>query len=97
MRLRVGLLACVVFVGLVTFWSIEPRLHHAFPSMVDDWSAIAKSPDQLREIVRLENPEPQRYRPGFIAWNALQWHTLDAPTAFTGPQFWGCSDGPCSS
>ena len=89
MRLRVGLLACVVFVGLVTFWSIEPRLHHAFPSMVDDWSAIAKSPDQLREIVRLENPEPQRYRPGFIAWNALQWHTLDAPTAFTGPQFWG--------
>jgi hypothetical protein len=89
MRVRVWLLACVVFVGLVTLWSLEPRLHHDFPSMVDDWSAIAKSPDQLREILRLENPEPQRYRPGFIAWNALQWHTLDAPTGFVGPQFWG--------
>jgi hypothetical protein len=70
MRARLGLLACVVFVGLVVFGTYEPRLHHTFPSMVDDWSAILKAPDQLQAVLRLENPEEQRYRPGFIAWNA---------------------------
>ncbi|HET9288595.1 MAG TPA: hypothetical protein VFO26_13650 [Gaiella sp.] len=89
MRVRIGLLACLAIVGLVVFGAIEPRFHHPFPSMVDDWSAIANAPEQLREVLRLGNPEEQRYRPGFIAWNALQWHTLGAPEAFAGPQLWG--------
>jgi hypothetical protein len=56
--------------------------------MIDDWSAIANAPDQLRTVLMLGNPEPERYRPGFIAWNALQWHTLGAPRTFVGPQLW---------
>jgi hypothetical protein len=57
--------------------------------MVDDWSAIEKAPEQLRGILRLGNPEGTRYRPGFVMWNALQWHTLGAPGDFFGPQLWG--------
>jgi hypothetical protein len=89
MRVRVGLLACLAIVGLVVFGAIELRFQHSFPSMVDDWSAIANAPEQLRDVLRLGNPEEQRYRPGFIAWNALQWHTLGAPDAFAGPLLWG--------
>ena len=88
MRDRLGVLACVLVVGLVVLATIEPRLHHSFPSMIDDWNAIASAPEQFREVVRLGNPEKQRYRPGFIAWNALQWHTLGGPRG-AGPQAWG--------
>jgi hypothetical protein len=88
MRDRIWVFLCVVVVGLTNLWVIEPRLHHEFPSMVDDWSAIANAPDQLREVLLLGNPESQRYRPGFVLWNALQWHTLGAPETFVGPQFW---------
>ena len=57
--------------------------------MVDDWSAIEKAPEQLRQVVRLGNPESIRYRPGLIVWNALQWHTLGGPTNFLAAEFWG--------
>jgi ABC-type multidrug transport system fused ATPase/permease subunit len=79
----------VAVVGLVTLWAYAPRVTYLFPSLIDDWSAIAKAPEQLRDVVALGNPEAQRYRPGFIMWNALQWHTLGAPNDFLGPQFWG--------
>jgi hypothetical protein len=86
--IRAGLLACVAVVGLACLVMLEPRLHYRFPSMVDDWSAISKSADQLHEVLLLGNPEAQRYRPGFYLWNALQWHTLGAPENFAAPQFW---------
>ena len=89
MRVRFGLLVCLGIVGLVVFGTIAPRFRHPFPSMIDDWNAIATAPEQLREVLRLGNPEEQRYRPGFVAWNALQWHTLGGPKAFEGPQLWG--------
>ena len=89
MRGRVGLLFCLAVVSLVSFWTIEPQLHRDFPSLVDDWSAIQKAPEQLHDIVRLGNPESVRYRPGFIMWNALQWHTLGAPTHFLAAELWG--------
>ena len=89
MRGRVGVLVCLAVVSLVSFWSIEPRLHRDFPSMVDDWSAIEKAPEQLRQVVRLGNPESIRYRPGLIMWNALQWHTLGGPTSFLAAELWG--------
>lgn len=89
MRDRTGVLICLVVVAVASFWAIEPRLHHDFPSMVDDWSAIERTPDQLRDVLRLGSPEGSRYRPGFVMWNALQWHTLGAPTDFLGPQLWG--------
>ena len=89
MRPRLGLVACVLIVGAITLAALAPRLHHDFPSLIDDWTAIQDSPDQLREVLRLGSPEGQRYRPGFIAWNALQWHTLGAPDGSTGPQLWG--------
>lgn len=86
---RLGLGICLLVVGLASLWTIEPRLHHEFPSMIDDWSAILRAPEQLREVLRLGNPEGQRYRPGFVMWNALQWHTLGAPKDFFGPLLWG--------
>ncbi|HET6684412.1 MAG TPA: hypothetical protein VFG75_12005 [Gaiella sp.] len=89
MHSRAGVLSCLVIVGLVSLWTFAPRLHHDFPSMVDDWSAIKNAPTQLHVVLRLGLPEPTRYRPGFVMWNALQWHTLGAPTHFLGPQIWG--------
>jgi hypothetical protein len=86
--IRAGVLACVAVVGVAWFVTLEPGLHFRVPSMVDDWSAISKSPDQLHEVLLLGNPEPERYRPGFILWNALQWHTLGAPESLAAPQFW---------
>src|SRR5215211_1302266 len=68
---------------------IAPRLAHTFPSMVDDWSAIENSLDQLPEALTGRNPEELRYRPGWIAWNAVQWQTLGAPNHRWGPQVWG--------
>ena len=88
MRAHVGFLACLALLGLVALVAVEPRLHHEFPSMIDDWNAIASAPEQLRSVLELENPTA-RYRPGFTIWNALQWHTLGAPTAFGGPRLWG--------
>ena len=70
---------CLGVVGVVVLWAIEPRFHQSFPSMIDDWQAIKTAPENLRDILRLGIPEGQRYRPGFIAWSALQWHTLGAP------------------
>jgi hypothetical protein len=89
MQGRTGVLLCLVAVALASLWTYEPRLHHDFPSMVDDWSAIKKAPDQLHDVLRLGNPEENRYRPGFVMWNALQWHTFGAPTDFLGPKLWG--------
>ncbi len=83
-----GLLVCIASVAFVVFLAVEPRLHHAFPSMIDDWNAIASGGGQLHDVIRLGNPEGQRYRPGFVAWNALQWHTLGTPTSFVGPRLW---------
>jgi hypothetical protein len=87
-RATAGIFLCFAVVSVVSFATLEPRLDHGFPSMIDDWSAIAKAPDQLRDVLRLRNPEDQRYRPGFVVWNALQWHTLGAPGNFRGPQLW---------
>ena len=89
MRGRAGVFICLVVVALASLWTYEPRLHHTFPSMVDDWSAIQKAPEQLHTVLRLGSPEDGRYRPGFVIWNALQWHTIGAPTDFFGPQLWG--------
>lgn len=30
----------------------------------------------------------ERFRPGWIAWNYLQWHTFDAPRGLVGPNVW---------
>jgi hypothetical protein len=56
--------------------------------MIDDWNAILSAPDQLREVARLGNPEADRYRPGWIVWNALQWHTFGAPRDLVVPRVW---------
>jgi len=81
-------LAVALVSGLAT-WLISPRFELDTPSLVDDWYGIAVIPDQLRDVVVLENPETQRYRPGWIAWQALQWHTLGAPDGMVGPNLWG--------
>ena len=75
----------VVAVSALAVWMISPRLTIDAPSFVDDWSAISSSPDQLSRLVRLENPEPERFRPSWIAWNDLQWHTFDTPRGLVGP------------
>jgi hypothetical protein len=69
-------------------WMISPRFAIDGPSLVDDWSAISRSPDQLAALGRFENPEQGRFRPSWIVWNYLQWHTFDAPRGLVGPNVW---------
>jgi hypothetical protein len=83
-----ALAAAGVLVSGLAVWLISPRFELDAPSLVDDWSAISFSTDQLRDVVLLENPEEQRFRPGWIVWNAVQWHTLDAPGGMFGPNLW---------
>jgi len=81
----------VVITALVTavsLWTLSARLGHTFPSMVDDWAAISRSPDQIGDALTLRNPEDQRYRPTWIAWNYVQWHTLGAPEDQRPPLAW---------
>jgi hypothetical protein len=85
---RWALLVVVVLVTGVAVWVTSPRLALETPSLVDDWSAISRSSDQLTDVFRLSNPEEQRFRPGWIAWNYLQWNTLDAPGGDVGPNVW---------
>jgi hypothetical protein len=84
-----ALVAVVALVAGLATWLISPRFEIETPSVVDDWTGIAHSPEQMRDVLRLENPETERFRPGWIAWNGLQWHTLDAPGGMVGPNLWG--------
>lgn len=78
-----------VLVATVSLWTLAPRFASTFPSMVDDWYAISRSPEQLRDALTLRMTEEQRYRPGWVAWNALQWHTLGGPEDFRPARAWG--------
>ena len=75
-------------VSVFAVWIVSPRFAIDGPSLVDDWSAISRSPDQLSAVLRFENPEPERFRPSWIAWNYVQWHTFDAPQGLAGPNAW---------
>jgi len=83
-----SLVAVIVVVSGLAVWVTSPRLDLEMPSLVDDWAAISRSPDQLSELARLANPEEQRFRPGWIVWNYLEWHTFDAPEGLVGPNAW---------
>ena len=87
-RPRWPLLAVVVALSVFAVWILSPRFAIDGPSLVDDWSAISRSPDQLEALARLENPEVERFRPSWIVWNYLQWHTFDAPQGLVGPNVW---------
>jgi hypothetical protein len=78
----------VVAVSLLAVWMISPRFELDVPSVVDDWAAYSASPDQLRDVLRLTNPETERFRPGVILWGYLQWHTFGAPESLVGPNAW---------
>jgi hypothetical protein len=73
---------------------VSPRFSVGFPSIIDDWSAIATAPTALHDLIRLDYApdrvrDPKRYRPGYTAvWTSLQWHTLGAPDHMTGPNVW---------
>jgi hypothetical protein len=82
------IVAITALVTAVSLWTLSARLDHTFPSMVDDWAAISRSPDQIGDALTLRNPEDQRYRPTWIAWNYVQWHTLGAPEDQRPPLAW---------
>jgi hypothetical protein len=82
------LLTAVVAVAVFAVWIVSPRFAIDGPSLVDDWSAISRSPEQLSAVLRFENPEPERFRPSWIAWNYVQWHTFGAPQGLAGPNAW---------
>ena len=75
-------------VCLATTWLVSPRFTIDTPSLIDDWSAISRSPAQVADLVRLHNPEEQRFRPSWILWNEVQWHTFDAPGGLVGANAW---------
>jgi hypothetical protein len=85
---RWALVAAVLLLSALATWFISPRFAIDSPSLVDDWSAIAESPDQVADLIRLENPEEERFRPSWILWNYVQWHTLDGPYGLVGPNAW---------
>jgi len=51
-----------VVVSVFAVWIVSPRFAIDGHSLVDDWSAISRSPDQLEALTRLENPEAERFR-----------------------------------
>jgi len=75
-------------VSALGIWIVSSRLD-LDASLVDDWSALAQSPGQLHDMFRLAYHESGRFRPGFVVWNYLQWHTFGAPASLVGPNFWG--------
>ena len=85
---RWPLIVVVVALSAFAVWIVSPRFAIDGPSLVDDWSAISRSSDQVAALARFENPEPERFRPSWIAWNYVQWHTLDAPHGLVGPNIW---------
>lgn len=85
---RWPLLAVVIALSGFAVWIVSPRFAIDGPSLVDDWSAISRSSDQLAALARFENPEPERFRPSWIAWNYVQWNTFDAPHGLVGPNAW---------
>jgi hypothetical protein len=70
-------------------WLISPRWSIGGPSLVDDWAAEARSPHQVGSVVRLFSVYAARFRPGWIGWSYVQWHTLGAPAHMLGPNAWG--------
>jgi hypothetical protein len=83
-----GVIAVSALVAGISLLTLSPRLDHSFPSMVDDWYAIDRVPGQVVDALTLRRPEEQRYRPGWIVWSALQWHTLGAPDDLAAPLVW---------
>jgi hypothetical protein len=83
-----ALVVVVVLVTGVAVWITSPRFDLDIPSLEDDWSAIALASEHLSDLARFENPEEKRFRPGWIAWNYVQWHTFDAPEGLVGPNIW---------
>jgi hypothetical protein len=84
----VAFVLAAVIVSVVAIWILSARFDLDTPSVIDDWHAIAASPDEAAVALHLGNPEPQRYRPGWILWNYVQWHTLDGPHGLVGPNVW---------
>jgi hypothetical protein len=82
------LLLAVGAVSVISVWMISPRFEIDTPSVVDDWASLFYSPDQMSKVVRFENPETERFRPGVILWTYVQWHTFDAPGGLVGPNVW---------
>lgn len=81
--------AAAAFGTAVGLAVIAPRFSIGGPSLIDDWNAILSSPGQLRDLSEFLSPDGGRFRPGWTAWNYLQWHTTGAPANLLGPRFWG--------
>jgi hypothetical protein len=88
---RVGALALLLVVAAVfalAVWVVSPRFEIDTPSLVDDWASLSRSGDQVADLLRLRNPEEQRFVPSLALWSWLQWHTFDAPSGLVGPNAW---------
>jgi hypothetical protein len=69
-------------------WLISPRFSIGGPSLVDDWFAVHFSPGQVGSLGRWFSTTDGRFRPGWIGWNYVQWHTFSAPADMLGPNVW---------
>lgn len=82
-------LAAASLVGIAAgTWLISPRFSIGGPSLIDDWAAVHFSPTQVRTVGGLLSTAGGRFRPSWIGWNYLQWHTLGAPGGMLGPNAW---------
>lgn len=83
-----SLVAVAVAVFGFGAWLVSPRFEIDSPSLVDDWIAVTQGGEEVGELIRDGNAEEQRFRPSWTIWNALQWHTFDAPHGLVGPNAW---------
>jgi hypothetical protein len=83
-----SLVAVAVAIFGLGVWLVSPRFEIDSPSLVDDWIAVTQGGEELEELFRHGNAEEQRFRPSWTVWNALQWHTFDAPDGLVGPNAW---------
>jgi hypothetical protein len=83
-----AVVAAFLVASAVSVWLISPRLSISGPSLIDDWYAISRSPSELSHTWHLMSAHGSRFRPGFEAWNYVQWHTFGS-TDLLGPNIWG--------
>jgi hypothetical protein len=78
-----------LLVFAVGCWVISPRFSISGPSLIDDWYAIKAAPTDLHKLLTLTYHVDQRFNPGWIFWNWVQWRVPGAPRHMLGPNLLG--------
>jgi hypothetical protein len=70
-------------------WVISPRFSITGPSLIDDWDALLSTPAAVNALRFAYHLDQARFRPGWVAWNWVQWRVPGAPGNMLGPNLLG--------